>query len=207
MKAVAPNAANVLSAMTGVSQKDLLQQAEKMVAGSKAGNVASLSSLDAALASASVGSAASTERSFAAMTQTRATETHIFESADMALGRVADSSGFKADTAASAPPTQSALAKMGQSAVDRMKGSEMFQAKGLIDGALGDAFTSVENEVGQKIKDYDQDKGQMDPESRQLQFEKLKQEMQKISQLTTTLTNILKTMHDTAMSAVRNIRA
>lgn len=207
MTAVANNAANVLSAMTGVSQNELLQQAEKMVAGAKAGNVTSLSSLDAALASASVGSAATTERSFAAMTQTRATETHIFESAEAALARVPDASGFTAGPAATSPPTLDALAKKGQSAIDRMNSSPMFSASGIMDSGIGESFSDFENSVAQKIKDYDKNKGDMDADSRQLQFELLKQDMQKITQMTQALTNVLKTMHDQAMTAARNIRA
>jgi hypothetical protein len=76
-----------------------------------------------------------------------------------------------------------------------------------MDGGIGEAFMDLENSVAQKIKDYDKNKANMDSDSRQLQFELLKQDMQKITQMTQALTNVLKTMHDQAMTAARNIRA
>ena len=49
--------------------------------------------------------------------------------------------------------------------------------------------------------------GQAMQESRQLLFEQLKNEMQKMQQMVQSLSNVLNTLHQGAMNAIRNIRA
>lgn len=81
---------------------------------------------------------------------------------------------------------------------------------GLAGGVLGGigggaAGAAVGQDIGKRL--VNSATGYNSEDSRQIQFEKLKQQMNKLNELMSCMSNILKNMHDTTKNTISNIRA
>jgi hypothetical protein len=73
---------------------------------------------------------------------------------------------------------------------------------------IATSYQQFINDTAGKIKDIKNGPSEAEGGmSRELQFEKIKQQMQKISQIQDMLSNTLKMMHEQGMQAIRNAKA
>jgi hypothetical protein len=190
-----------LSTMTGMSEVELQKRAQEMVA---AGKVKGLSALEQQLVVQTTGPKQSTVEAFQAMGVGNA-EPHALEEPAQVLGHLQTEAGFAPSPATTtagmtsqmSPAALDAAAAAGQ---QRMSG---FFTVGKKDG-LGSAFESI-NKMISEVDIAGIQGG--DEGSRELAFEKLKLQMQRISQGMQALTNTLNQNHETAKTAINNLRA
>jgi hypothetical protein len=102
--------------------------------------------------------------------------------------------GTKADLRANLDKAEGAMLKA-QAAASKNPGDEK-AAKGLADARAN--FRAAESELNDRSNDFN--------DSRAEQFEVIKNAMQKLTEMQQALSNILNTMHQTAMNTIGNIR-
>lgn len=176
----------LLSSMSRLPEAELKQRLEQLKDPST-GKVRALSHLDAALVGATGGMKQTTIDAYDAM-QARAQTSHVIEQPTQAFTRAAPAAGYAAgEEIKNTPQLGNMLASAGKSAAKRA------QAAG--------AFLELESD---KLKNMEQT---YDSDSRQMMFEQLKNEMNKISQAFQLMTNTLQAMHEQAMTAIRNSKA
>lgn len=181
----------LLSSMSKLPEAELTRRLEQLK-DPQTGKVRGLGALQAALVQSAGGMKQATLDAYGSLS-TRAQTSHVIEDPAQAFTRAtASSSGYAAGVEAqNTPSLKNALDAAGKSAAKRAQGSA------LLDPSLD----------APKASDIAKQEGQMDADSRQMLFEQLKNEMNKISQATQMMTNTLNAMHEQAMAAIRNSKA
>lgn len=189
-----------LSSFTGLSEVELAKRANDLVA---TGKIKSLNTLDAQLlASMQGGNANAQDAISASAAQTK--QAHVMEEPAVTLGRmqgmaVPARDGF-------APPvvnnTPDLAAANSPAVMDRAasSGGQKTKAFASTGSSILDAINQQQHEVLSTITTGG------DKESRDIQFEQIKMQVQRMSELFNTLSNILSNLNDTAKSAINNIR-
>lgn len=176
----------LLSSMSRLPEAELQRRLEQLKDPST-GKVRALSTLDAALVGSTGGMKQTTIDAYDAM-QARAQTSHVIESPSQAFTRAAPAAGYAAgEELQNTPQLGNLLTSAGKAAAKRAQAS----------GALADFEP-------ERLRDAEQT---MDADSRQMMFEQLKNQMNRISQAFQLMTNTLQTMHEQAMTAIRNSKA
>ncbi len=177
----------LLSSMSKLPEAELTRRLEQLK-DPATGKVRGLSTLQAALVQSAGGMKQATLDAYGSLS-TRAQTSHVIEDPAQAFTRAtSSSSGYAAGVLAqNTPSLKNTLDAAGKSAAKRAQGSALLDAP--------------------KASDIAKQEGQMDADSRQMLFEQLKNEMNKISQATQMMTNTLNAMHEQAMAAIRNSKA
>lgn len=182
----------LLSSMSKLPEAELQKRLEQLK-DPRTGKVRALSTLDAALVGSAGGMKQTTIDAYDAM-QARAQTSHVIEQPTQAFTRGAPASGYAAgDEVKNTPQLGNLLATAGKSAAKRAQTS----------GALDGGFDA--NQL--TLPDMPEMQTTMDSDSRQMMFEQLKNQMNKIQQSFQLMTNTLQTMHEQAMTAIRNSKA
>lgn len=198
--------AKSLSQMTGLSEAQISKEAAK-VAESTKGRIAELQRLEAWLARTTQGVNAKTAGAFEALSTT-AVDAHPFEEALHAFTRRDAGAGYApaAPRPTTSPVTAATLEESAKDGAQKMGLLDQAAKKGALGGFMQgppDASAQLSEIVASSGA---QGVGEGD-DSRNLIFEKLKDTMQKISQLTTLISNVYATMHEQGMTAIRNAKA
>lgn len=181
-----------------------LQQRIQQMRDPKSGAVNALKALDAALATAGMGAGKAQADNFTAA-GSKSQTTHVYDTPDEAFMRPHIPEGYAPgeDTGRIA----SVKAFLETTSKTGLKRAMSLGNSGFIDSLAG-GYSEMVADVASKMKDFKKGpKPGEDETSRQMQFEMIKQQMQKISQIETMLTNTLKMMHEQGMQAIRNTRA
>jgi len=191
-----------LSSFTGMSEVELQRRAAELA---NTGKLTGLSQLEKALLAQTQGPKQTTADAFAAMGAGNA-EPHVIEEPAAVMGRPqTTAAGFAPSTQAAglqAPNSPAVLDAAAATGTDRMNGFfsvKQAQAKGKSPFEL----------MNQMMTDIDLSgiNGGGDAGSRELAFEQLKIQMQRISQGMQALSNTLSQSHETAKAAINNLRA
>ena len=196
-----------LSSFTGMSEVELQRRAQELAT---SGQIKGLSALEKALLVQTSGPNTKTADAFSAM-GAQNQEPHALEEPITTLSRP----GQNVDGGFAAAPAQASLtSQVAPAAVDaaatagqaRMAGFFSVSASGQpgANKGPGTAFDAINNMINE-IDIAGINSG--DEGSRQLAFEKLKLSMQRISQGMQALTNTLNQNHETAKTAINNLRA
>jgi hypothetical protein len=197
-----------LSSFTGMSEVELQRRAQELAT---AGQIKGLSALEKALLVQTSGPNTKTADAFSAM-GAQSQEPHALEEpiTTLSRGTAHADAGFAAAPAQAsltsqvAPAVVDAAANAGQK---RMGGFFSVSSPGQVGGAKNDGKTAFEA-INSMISEIDIAGIQSGDEgSRDLAFEKLKLSMQRISQGMQALTNTLNQNHETAKTAINNLRA
>jgi hypothetical protein len=176
-----------LSTFTGLSEVELQKRAQEFVA---AGKVKGLSALEEALVATTTGPKQSTVEAFGAMTAASTQSAHALEEPAQVLTRGGADAGF-----AAAPATASAslVSASSSASLDKAAANGSARLKG-----FGEAVSKSElNTAG----------GDIDMSSREMLFEQLKNQMQKMNQIFQLNSNVLSSTHETAKTAINNLKA
>ncbi len=192
-----------LSSFTGMSEVELQRRAGELA---NAGKLTGLSQLEKALLAQTQGPKQTTQDAYAAMGTGNA-EPHVLEEPSQVLGRAQTAStGFAQTTTApslQAPNSPSMLDAAASAGTQRLNGFFSVQKDQKKDG-MGSAFDVINRMIGEV--DIAAINGS-DAGSRDIAFEQLKLQMQRISQGMTAMSNVLSNTHETAKTAINNIRA
>lgn len=179
--------------MTNLSEADLKRRLDQLT-DVKTGQVRGLAQLDAALAQTTAGIAKSTLDTYSTLTQ-RAETAHVVEAPEQAFQRASDGAGYApASTEPSSPQASQTLDRAKTQGLKKIQGSAL----------LADGQTPLAPGDGIDLAPHQQ---QLDADSRLMQFEQLKIQMNKINQISDLISNTLKYSHDQAMAAIRNSKA
>ncbi|MDP2344470.1 MAG: hypothetical protein Q8O67_26175 [Deltaproteobacteria bacterium] len=180
-----------LSTYTGMNEVELQRRAQEL---QSSGKLKSLGALDAALLAATSGTNQNTVNAFDALSAGNA-EPHALEEPAQVMARATTSGAGFAPAATTSTPSLSAanspanLDKAATAGMGRIKGFVGEQEAAFdLGGAIGGAQTESASS------------------SRNIEFEKLKNEMQKLSQIQTLMSNVLSSIHENAKAAINNIR-
>ncbi len=179
-----------LSTFTGLSEVELQRRAQEMVTTGKAKG---LSTLDAALLASTTGPKQTTVEAFGAMAAATQ-QAHALEEPAQVLARAANDVGFAAAATTSTP----SLASANSSAVlDKAATAGAMRVQGFVGENL-DSFSptdlgGVSNEV--------------ETNSRNLDFEQLKTQIQRMSQMQQLMSGVLSSTHETMKSTINNLKA
>jgi hypothetical protein len=176
-----------LSTFTGLSEVELQKRAQEFVA---AGKVKGLSALEEALVATTTGPKQSTVEAFGAMTAASTQSAHALEEPAQVLARGGADAGF-----AAAPATASAslVSASSSASLDKAAANGSARVKG-----FGEAVSKSDLNIAG---------GDIDSSSRDLLFEQLKMQMQKMSQIFQLNSNVLSSTHETAKTAINNLKA
>lgn len=181
----------LLSSMSKLPEAELQKRLESLK-DPRTGKVRALSTLDAALVGSAGGMKQTTIDAYDAM-QARAQTSHVIEQPTQAYTRGTPASGYaQGDDVKPTPQLGNLLAGAGKEAAKRA------QSSGMLGGFDADTL---------KLPDMPEMQTEMDSDSRQMMFEQLKNQMNKISQAFQMMTNTLQAMHEQAMTAIRNAKA
>jgi hypothetical protein len=197
------NPVGLLSSMTNLPQAELRQRVQQM-ADPKTGSIRGLKALDAALASADAGTTAKKADAYTAGGSQSQTA-HVMQTPADAFMRPNIPKGYApGEDMGQVPSVGRYLEKMSEPGKER---ATTMSAMGFTDDVAA-GFSQMMGDVAQKMQDFKKGpKPGEDQTSRQMQFEIIKQQMQKISQISQALTNTLNMMHQAGMAAIRNTRA
>jgi hypothetical protein len=190
-----------LAQHTGLSEAELQRQAEQLV-DVKTGKIRALSALDAALLVSQTGVNQGTAQSFEALAAA-SQQAHVMESPVQAFTRTASNANALAGYAET--PPEKPTPNLGQ-VLDRAGKVGTSRLGGLLKESelTGDAPVQT---PGPTTSDTQGATGKVDQLSRDLQFEQLKNEMQKMASAQQCISNVIATMNDEAMTAIRNAKA
>jgi hypothetical protein len=179
--------------MTNLSEAELKRRLDQLT-DVKTGQVRGLTQLDAALAQTTSGIAKSTLDTYGTLTQ-RAETAHVVEAPEQAFQRAGEAAGY-------APAAPEPASPQVSQTLDRAKtsGLKRIQASPL----LADGQTPLAPGGNIDLAPHQQ---QLDADSRLMQFEQLKIQMNKINQITDLISNTLKYNHDTLKSVINNTKA
>ena len=178
-----------LSTYTGLNEVELQRRAQELAS---TGKLKNLGALDAALLAASSGTNQSTVNAFESLSAGNQ-EAHALEEPAQVMARAMTSgAGFAPPTTTSTPSLSAANSPAN---LDRAATSGMGRVKGFV----GEAQSLTAADLGGA-------KTEVDTSSRNIQFEQLKNEMQKLSQIQTLMSNVLSSIHENAKTAINNIR-
>jgi hypothetical protein len=199
-----------LSQMTGMSEVELQRRTQEFVA---TGKLKGLSALDQQLLAQTTGPQQKTVDAFGAMA-TASQEPHALEEPAQVLGHVTANAGFAPEATANG----SLVAANAPAVLDRASATAQHKMAGFfaVSGANGSQGTiggqaksqSAFDAINSAISGIDVtalEKG--DSGSRELAFEKLKLSMQRISEGMQALTNTLSMTHESAKTAINNLKA
>jgi len=179
-----------LSSFTGLSETELARRAQDLVS---TGKIRGLNALDAALVEAQAGGAGAADPFSAAAAASK--QAHVLEEPATSMARTSDK-GFAATPAvaslqaASSPAVLDPASQTGQ---QKIKGFGVF-----------DTLAGQEGNLQKMIMDA-QNGG--DAGSRDLMFEQIKLQMQRISESFQMLSNVLAATNDQAKAAINNLKA
>ena len=182
---------STLAHMTGLSEAELARRAQDLVA---TGKIKGLSALDAALLAASTGMGGTADPFSAGAAQSQ--KPHMLEEPAQSLSRANDQ-GFAmppsvATPSLSSPSSPAALDKAAATGSQKIKGFGLLDGLERMELAVRDLITNANKAGG---------------ESKNILFEQIKMQMQRISEIFQALSNVLSTSNDQAKSAINNIRA
>jgi hypothetical protein len=178
-----------LSTFTGLSEVELQKRAQEFVA---AGKVKGLSALEEALVATTTGPKQSTVEAFGAMTAASTQSAHALEEPAQVLARGGADAGF-----AAAPATASLVSASSSASLDKAAANGSARVKGFGEAVSKSVSNDELNIAG----------GDIDSSSRSLMFEQLKMQMQKMSQIFQLNSNVLSSTHETAKTAINNLKA
>lgn len=186
----------LLSSMSKLPEAELARRLDQLKDPST-GKVRGLSALDAALAGSAAGVKQTTLDAYDALSS-RAQTSHVIEDPSHAVVRASVTTGY-ADNAVekASPQMKNVLDAASKSGVKRAQQSGLLNDDGLDPSVLRLPDQRPSSNAGEPA----------DADSRQMLFEQMKNEMNKISQITQMITNTMNTMHDQAMAAIRNSKA
>lgn len=202
--------AKSLAQMTGLSEAQISKEAAK-VAESTKGRIAELQRLEAWLARTTQSISSKTTSAFQALSTT-AVDAHPLEEALHAFTRRDDATGYAAAAPrpTTAPVTAATLEASAKDGAHKMQLASKALVAAAEKGVKGFAVPPG-GDANAQLQDIVSSSGAQgvdgDPDSRNLIFEQLKDTMQKISQLTTLISNVYATMHEQGMTAIRNAKA
>lgn len=181
-----------LSTFTGLSETELAKRAQDMVA---AGKLTGLKALDAALVQ---GAMSTNQGAAAAMTAggAQSAKPHVLEEPQQVLAHSIASQGDGFASAASVA-TPSLASAASSASLDKAAASGTAKVKGMVTG-VADLLSQQMGEVELQAKGAD---------SSTIAFEKLKIQMQRISEAFQMVTNVLNQTNDTSKSIINNVRA
>jgi len=198
---VLQNPIGLLSSMTKLPEAELSERLQALK-DPKTGAVKGLRALDAALATAGTGSAPSAAEAFTPG-GSRSQTAHVIEAPADAFMRTHVPAGYApGEDMGRVPSVKGFLEKASAGGVKRAQSAGV----GNMD-AVAAGFQRMMTDTAAKIratKNAPNDGSEM---SKQLQFEQIKQQMQKISEIQDMLSNVLKLMHEQGMTAIRNAKA
>jgi hypothetical protein len=201
--------AKSLAQMTGLSEAQISKEAAK-VAESTKGRIAELQRLEAWLARSTTGVNAKTAGAFEALATT-AIDAHPFEEAIHAFTRRDAGAGYAAapPRPTTSPVTSQTLEESAKDGAHKMALVDLAAKAAAQKGVQGFAAgpPSTDQQLSEIVASSGaQGVGEGD-DSRNILFEKLKNQMQQISQLQTLISNVYSTMHEMGMTAIRNTKA
>ncbi len=191
---------HTLSNMTGLSEAELQRRAQELVS---SGRIKGLTALEQQLVAQTTGPKQSTVEAFQAMGVGNA-EPHCLEEPAQVLGLLQSDAGFApaamtTTAGMSAPTSPAALDAAAAAGHARLSG---FFAAGKKD-SLGSAFDVINRMIAEvKLPGTGGDET-----SRNIAFEQLKIQMNRIQESMNLLTNTLSQANDTAKTAINNLRA
>ncbi|HEY1099640.1 MAG TPA: hypothetical protein VGF99_11965 [Myxococcota bacterium] len=179
-----------LTSFTGLSEVELQRRAQELVA---TGKTKGLSALDAALLASTTGPKQATVDAFGQMGA--ATQSaHVLEEPAQVMARSANDAGFAAAPVSATPSLTSAASP---AVLDKASTSGSTRVQGF----MGEALQSLgEFDVGSLSSD-------VDSSSRNIAFEQLKTQMQRIGQIQQLMSNVLNQTNETAKGAINNMKA
>lgn len=178
-----------LARYTGLNEVELQKRAQELAS---TGKLKSLSALDATLLAATSGTNQNAVNAFDALS-TGNQEAHALEEPAAVLGRAASGSAGFAPAVTTSTPSLSAANSPAN--LDKASATGL----GRIKGFVGEQQSLTAADLGGA-------KTEADTSSRNIQFEQLKNEMQKLSQIQTLMSNVLSSIHENAKTAINNIR-
>lgn len=180
----------LLSSMSRLPEAELTRRIAELKDPST-GKVKALSTLDAALVQSAGGMKQSTLAAYDSLS-TRAQTSHVIEEPAQAFTRTQSQAGYaEGPVEKPSPQLKNVLDAAGKAGAKRAQSAAQQWS----------AFD------GPSASDLARTGGQVDADSRQMLFEQLKNEMNKITQTTQMITNTLNAMHEQAMTAIRNSKA
>jgi hypothetical protein len=190
---VSQSSVRLLSTLSKLPEAELARRLDQLK-DPTTGKVKALATLEAALVASTGGMKQATLDAYGALS-TRAQTPHVIEEPDKAFTRASPTAGYAAATAEPpSPQVKNLLEKAGLNGVKRAQQSGLLD-EGALKGAMN-GFPGAKPVPGSPEADL-----------RQIHFEQLKDEMNKITQAQQMMTNVLNTMHEQAMTAIRNSKA
>jgi hypothetical protein len=178
-----------LSTFTGLSETELARRAQDLVS---TGKIRGLNALDAALVAAQAGGAGAADPFSASAAQSQ--QPHVIEEPAQSMTRTPDA-GFGA-----APASASLQAPNSPAVLDRAEKTGMAKIRGF--GVL-EAMAGQQDEMKKLVEQARTG----DPASRDLMFEQLKMQMQRMSESFQMISNVLATENEKARTAINNLKA
>jgi hypothetical protein len=180
-----------------------LQKRVQQLRDPKTGGIRGLKALDAALATAGAAVGGANADAFTAA-GSRSQTTHVIETPVDAFSRGVIAKGYApGEDMGRVPSVKSFLEKASDLGVKRAQSASFSN----LDGVAA-SYNQLVQGAAQKMKDIKSGpKPGEEGMSRELQFEMIKQQMQKISQIQDMLSNVLKMMNEQGMAAIRNSKA
>ena len=195
------NPMGVLSQMTNLPQAEL-SKAVQNLKDPKTGTISGLRQLDAALAAAGTGSAPTAAEAYTPA-GSRSQTSHVIEDPAAAFTRTHVPTGYApGEDMGRVPSVAAFLEKTSDAGVKRAQSAGVTNMD-----AVAAGFQRMMQTTKQKIQDASGKGKPQDEMSKQLQFEQIKMQMQKISEIQDMLSNVLKMMNEQAMTAIRNAKA
>ncbi len=183
-----------LSSFTGLSEVELAKRAQDLVS---TGKINSLNLLDAQLLASMSGGNANAQDAIST-TAAATKQAHVMEEPAQTLARTTSDAGFSGAIAVSTPSLAAAnspgqMDKAASTGGQKMKGF-MNESRSIVD--------SLANSEADILKSSTTDDGT----SRDAKFEKIKLQMQRMSEIFTALSNVLSSINETQKTAISNIR-
>ena len=180
-----------LSTMTGLTEAELARRADKLVDSS--GGIKSLSALDAVLLRAASGTNQQVVASFQTLSMTTAQDAHVIEDPSKAFQRdFAAQAGFSTAALERATPQPGAVLDRGSKS-----GLAKIGKSGLDDDATSLAFPNVDPASPSSS----------DVNSRDLQLEALKNQMSRITEMTTLISGVMNSDNGVQKDIINNVKA
>jgi hypothetical protein len=179
-----------LSTFTGLSETELARRAQDLVS---TGKIKGLNALDAALVEAQAGGAGAADPFSAAAAASK--QPHVLEEPATSMARTSEK-GFAATPAVAslqAANSPAVLDRAGQTGTQKIKGFGVFDSVGLQEANIQKMIAEAQNGG--------------DAGSRDLMFEQIKIQMNKISESYQMISNVLSSTNDEAKAAINNLKA
>jgi hypothetical protein len=180
-----------LSRLTGMSEAELARRAGEMA---QAGQIKSLTTLDAALLANTTGPSKATQDAFGAMAAGNQEPHALEEPAAIMTKAAATDEGFAAGPAASAAGAQ---AMVSPSMLDKAAAAGTARVQGFM--AQGEAIEKIAASLGIDAEAVKGDRATL--------MELIKMQMQKMNQVFTLRSNVLTDTHNNSKTIINNLKA